>query len=153
MNDTAIEKTLINAFLNLNQFMSDNGYTGSPYITMKNGKPTNVSMANQSFTEPADKRYFALDFLPSSPEPMGLGENAENLYAGILQIDIITPLGTGTAEVESKLNWVCKLFGRGKMFGDVMVMKTYRAMSGAEPGMPCFRTILRVEWRASLPNN
>jgi hypothetical protein len=153
MNDSHIEKILTEAFLNLNQFMSNNGYTGDPYITMKNGKYTNVSLPNQTFTEPTDKRYFALNFLPDSPEQAGLGANAENFWTGILQIDIITPLGTGTAEAESKLNWVCKLFGRGKMFGDVMIMKTYRAMSGAEPGMPFYRTVVRVEWRASLPSD
>jgi hypothetical protein len=153
MNDSHIEKTLIEAFLSLNQFMSNNGYAGDPYITIKNGKYTNVSLPNQTFSEPTDKRYFALDFLPDSPEQAGLGENAENYWSGILQIEIITPLGTGTAESEIKLIWVSRLFSRGKMFGDVMIMKTYRAMSGAEPGMPFYRTVVRVEWRASLPKD
>jgi hypothetical protein len=78
---------------------------------------------------------------------------AENWWAGILQIDIITPLDTGTAEAENKYSWISRLFHREAIFGDVIVKKTYRAMSGAEPDKPYYRTAVRVEWRASLPRD
>jgi hypothetical protein len=153
MNDSFIEKTLTEAFLGINQYMTDNGYAGAPYITMSAGKPTNLSLPNQSFTEPTDKRYFVLNFLPNSPEPAGLGEFAENRWTGVLQIDIITPLGDGTLEAESKYSWVCRLFSRGKTFGEVNIKKCYRATQGAVPNMPYYRTVVRVECEATLPKS
>jgi hypothetical protein len=153
MNDSHIEKTLTEAFLGINQYMADNGYAGAPYVTMSAGKPVNVSLPNVQFTEPADKRYFALNFLPNSPEPAGLGTYAENFWTGVLQIDIITPLGEGTGESEAKYGWICRLFSRGKTFGDVGIKKAYRAMQGAAPNMPYYRTVVRVECEAALPNS
>jgi hypothetical protein len=153
MTDAYIEKTLIDAFLSINSFMTDNGYTGVPYITMKNGKPANVSLPNNPFSEPEDKRFFVLDFLSGSPEAAGLGTNAENRWYGVLQIDIITPLGEGTKEAESKYEWICKLFSRGKMFGEVTVNKTYRATQGAVPDMPFYRFVVRVECESTLPKS
>jgi len=153
MTDVAIEKVLTEAFLSINQFMIDEGFTGTPYITMKNGKPANVSLPNQPFTEPTDKRFFVVDFLPASPEPMGLGVNAENYWTGILQIDVVTPLGGGKAESENKYNWISRLFSRGKVFDRVTIKKCYRAMEGAEPNLPIFRTIIRIEWYATLPKD
>jgi hypothetical protein len=153
MNDSFIEKTLTEAFLGINQYMADNGYTGAPYVTMNAGKPVNVSLPNQSFTEPLDKRYFVLNFLPNSPEPAGLGTNAENFWTGVLQIDIMTPLGGGIAESETKYEWVCRLFSRGARFGEVNIKKTYRATQGAVPNMPYYRTVVRVECEATLPKS
>jgi len=153
MTDIIIEKTLTDAFLNLHQFMVSCGYAGDPLIVMKNGKPTNVSLPNVAFTEPADKRYFVLSFLPNEPEPAGLGTYAENAYTGLFQIDIIVPLGGGKAEAENKFNWISRLFGRGKVFGDVMIRRAYRAMEGAVPNMPYYRTVVRVEWYATLPKD
>jgi len=153
MTDAYIEKTLIDAFLSINQFMADNGFAGEPYITMKNGKPVNVSLPNNQFTEPADKRYFVLDFMVNSPDAAGLGTNAENRWNGVFQIDVITPLGEGTKEAETKYEWIARLFSRGKMFGDVMVKKTYRAAHGAVPNMPFYRTVIRVECESTLPKS
>jgi len=150
MTDSYIEKTLTDAFLNIHQFMTDNGYKGDPYITMKNGKPTNVSLPNQPFSEPTDKRFFVVDFLPNSPELAGLGTNAKNRWNCVLQIDIITPIGEGTRESETKYEWICRLFSREKMFEDVTVKKTYRAIQGAVPNMSYYRTVVRVECESTL---
>jgi len=146
MTDTYIEQTLIDAFLTLNEFSS------IPYITKDaNGNPLNVSLPNKPFTEPVNRQFFVLSFLPGEPEPAGLGVNAENRWSGILQIDIMVPLGVGQAESNSKYEWIAKLFQRGKMFGDVMVRRTYRAMHGAETAY--YRTVVRVEFSASLPKD
>jgi hypothetical protein len=153
MTDAYIEKILVDTFLSINSFMTDNGFTGDPYITIKNGKPANVSLPNSSFEEPENKRFFVLDFMVNSPEAAGLGTNAENRWYGVLQIDIITPLGEGTKEAEAKYEWICKLFSRGKMFSEVSVNKTYRATHGAVTNMPYYRTVVRIECESTLPKS
>jgi len=144
MTDTYIEKTLINAFLTLNEI------SGVSYINKDDkDNPLNVSLPNIPFTEPDDKRFFVLSFLPDDPEPAGMGVNAENRWTGILQIDIMVPLGAGMSETEMKYDWITKLFQRGKSFNEIMINRTYRATHGAE--LAYYRTIVRVEFTASLP--
>jgi len=143
MTDAFIEKVLTDAFLTLNEF------SGVPYITKDgNGNPLNVSLPNKPFTEPVNRQFFVLSFLPGEPEPAGLGTGAKNHWTGIFQIDIMVPLGAGQAETAEKLKWIYKLYGRGKTFGDVTIVKTYRAMHGAETAY--YRTVVRVEFYAFL---
>jgi hypothetical protein len=144
MTDSYIEKTLIDAFLTLNDF------SGITYIKKdSSGKPLNVSLPNIPFTEPDDKRYFAVSFMANEPDPAGLGTEAENFWVGILQIDIMVPLGAGMEETTAKYDWINRLFQRGKSFGDVMILRTYRAAHGAE--LAYYRTAVRVEFTATLP--
>jgi len=144
MNDSYIEQTLTDAFLTLNEF------SGIPYIK-KDGKgnPLNVALPNVPFKESDHKQFFALSFLANEPDPAGMGTNAENRWDGILQIDIMVPLGVGMDEVTAKYEWISKLFQRGKSFGDIMIRRTYRAAHGAE--LSFYRTIIRVEFTATLP--
>jgi hypothetical protein len=146
MTDTYIEQILTNAFLTLNEF------SGIEYIK-KNGKGDmlNVSLPNIPFTEPLDKRFFAVSFLANEPDPAGLGNNAENRWDGIFQIDIMVPLGAGMDESAIKYDWINKLFQRGKSFGDVMIKRTYRAAHGAE--LAYYRTVVRVEFTCTLPKD
>jgi len=146
MTDAYIEKVLTDAFLTLNEF------SGIKYINKDaSGKLLNVALPNIKFDEPPDKRYFILSFLSNEPEPAGLGTKAENRWSGILQIDILIPLGAGSAEIEAKYNWISRLFERGKSFGDVMIRRTYRAAHGAE--LTFYRTVIRVEFMATLPKS
>ncbi len=143
MTDIHIEKTLINTFLTLNEF------SGIEYIKEDaNGKPLNVSLPNQPFTEPDGRRFFVLSFLSNEPEPAGLGTEAANRWDGIFQIDIMIPLGAGQEESDIKYEWLYKLFSRGKMLDDVMIRRCYRAASGAESAY--YRTVVRVEFTATL---
>jgi hypothetical protein len=144
MTDTYIEKILIDAFLSLNTF------SGIDFIKFdSNGKPISVALPNTQFTEPQDKRYFILNFLPNEPEPAALGTFAENRYDGIFQIDIMVPLGAGREESDNKYNNIVRRYQRGATFGNVMIRKTYRAMSEAQEAF--FRTTVRVEFLATLP--
>ena len=144
MTDTYIEQTLIEAFLTLNDF------SGVSYIKKDTkGKPLNVALPNLPFDTPDDNRFFVVSFLPNEPEPAGLGTNAENRWSGILQVDIMVPLGAGMDETAAKYEWIAKLFQRGKSFGEVMIRCTYRAAHGAE--LSCYRTAVRVEFSCSLP--
>ena len=146
MTDTVIEKVLTDAFLTLNEF------SGVSYIKKDaTGKLLNVSLPNIKFEEPPDKRYFILNFLSNEPIPAGLGLYAENRYDGFLQIDIMTPLNTAQDEANEKVKWLCRLFSRGKSFGRVTVVKTYRAFQ--ETGMTYYRTVVRVQFSATLPKD
>jgi len=146
MTDTYIEKTLIDAFMTINDF------SGVSLIkTDEKGKPLNVSLPNTPFTPPKDNNFYIISFLPNEPEPAGLGINAENRWNGILQIDIIVPIGIGTDIIAIRYDWIVKLLQRGKTFGEIMIIKTYRAHHGAEPENTTYRTIIRVEFTASLP--
>lgn len=150
MNDTYIEQKLTERFLSLNDFMTDNGFAGDPYIeTDAKGKPLNVSLPNIAFKVPDNNRFFVLSFLPGEPEPAGMGENAENRWTGIFQIDIIVPLDAGTDETSAKYDWICKLFQRGKSFNDITIIRTYRATNETEETF--YKTIIRVEFSATLP--
>ena len=144
MNDSYVEKVLTDAFLTLNEF------SGVKYINRDaTGKLLNVALPNVAFTEPQDKRYFILNFMSNEPDPAGLGEYAHNRWTGILQIDIMVPLGAGAVEATNKYDWISQLFSRGKSFGDVMIRRTYRAAHGAE--LTFYRTVIRVEFTATLP--
>jgi len=143
MNDSYVEKVLTEAFLTLNEFSQ------IPYIKKDaNGKLLNVSLPNVPFEPPKDGRYFILNFLVNEPSPSGLGTEAFNTWMGILQIDIMVPLGAGQDESVEKTKWLSRLFSRAKMFDKVMVTKCYRANYGA--GTTSYITTIRVEWRASL---
>jgi hypothetical protein len=144
MNDTHIQEILTDVFLTLNEF------SGIPYIKRDaQGKILNVYMPNVPFTEPQDKRFFSLYFMPNEPDTAGLGTEAENFWTGIFQIDVIVPIGAGLDEVNAKYDWITKLFQRGKSFSDVMIIRTYRASHGPEAAF--YRTVIRIEFQASLP--
>jgi hypothetical protein len=146
MTDTVIEKVLTDAFLTLNEF------SGVSYIKKDaSGKLTNVALPNIKFDPPGNSQYFVLNFLSNEPEPAGLGLSAENTWTGIFQIDVYTPLNTGQVEQAEKMKWLYMLYGRGKSFDRVTILKCYRAFQGVEG--TSFRTTIRVEWLASLPKD
>jgi len=147
LNDTYIEQVMTDHFLTLNEF------SGIPYITKDaQGRILNVVLPNQPETQTNLKdRFFALHFLGNEPEMAGLGTGAFNEWTGIFQIDIIVPLGSAQNESIAKVNAISKLFSRGKMINDVMCIKCYRATEGAEEIY--YRTVMRVEYRAVLPND
>jgi hypothetical protein len=143
MNDSYIEQKLIDAFLSLNEF------SGVEYIRRNGNKLLNVDLPNVPFALPSDRRFYSLSFLPNEPEPSGLGTKAENTWTGFFQIDVMVPIGAGMAESNAKYDWIRRLFARGKTFDGVTILRTYRAMEGPETDF--YRTIIRVEFRASLP--
>jgi hypothetical protein len=142
MNDSYIQDKMTAAFLTLNDS------AGVEYIKHSGGKPLNVDLPNVPFTPPADRRFFSLSFLPNEPDPSGLGAGAGNTWTGVFQIDIMVPIGAGTAEISAKYDSVCRLFSRGKTFDEVMILRTYRAAEGPETDF--YRTVIRVEFRADL---
>lgn len=146
MKDTEIRKAFISRFLTLNTFSS------IPFITFDdNNKPLNVSLPNENFNQPADKRYFKLSFLADEPEEIGMYNNGQQRYYGFFQIDICTPKDKGLDESDNKFEWICKLFSEGTSFNGVDVDKVYKATQIEENDV--LRTVVRVRFNADIDNN
>lgn len=139
MTETSIEKALYERFMTLNEF------SGTSYITKEN-----IAFPNVSFEPPQNKRWFELFVLSDSPNSVGIGEEAQNRWNGIFQINICTPLDKGVKESNAKYEWIAKLFKRGTCFGDVEINKVYKATEVAADD--CFKTVVRIEWTATIDN-
>lgn len=142
MKDTEVRIALMNRFKTLNDF------SGVPYI--KNGEK-NIAIANFSFVEPEDKRYFRLSFLPAEPENIGMYNCLQQRITGVFQIDIYTPKGKGFDEADTKFKWISKLFLEGTSFNGVDIEKVYRASEIEEDDK--YRTVVRVNFTADVNNN
>lgn len=147
MKDIDIRKALINHFLTLNTF------SGIAFLKADetSGKIKNVSLPNENFTQPSDKRYFRLSFSPAEPEQIGMYNCGQQRYNGFLQIDICTPKNKGFTESDNKFKWICKLFAEGTDIEGVTVDKVYRASDMEEDSI--FRTVVRVNFTADIDNN
>lgn len=139
MTEICIGKALYERFKTLNEF------SGINYIN-----ENNIAYPNVSFEPPQNKRWFELSFLADKPTPASIGEEAQNRWNGIFQIDICTPLAKGVDEANAKYEWIAKLFSRGACFGDVEINSVYKAREGAEKDY--YRTVVRVEWTADIDN-
>jgi hypothetical protein len=142
MTDTYIQRTLTDAFLTLNNS------SGKPYINFVDDKPVNVAFPNIQFLPPASKQFFVLSFLPGKPNPVGMGTEAYNRWAGVFQIDVYSPIGKGEDEVNAKYEALAKLFERGKCFDAVIIQKTYCPLR--EPEADTYRAVVRIEWVCNL---
>lgn len=136
MTETSIRDTLFNAFNTLNTFSG---------IELING---NVAYPNKDFTPPENKRWFELFFNADAPSPVATFSEAQNRWAGFLQINICTPLDKGENEPDNKYSWISKLFSRGATFDDVEINKCYIASVGSQGDY--YRTVVRVEWTADI---
>jgi hypothetical protein len=143
MTDVYIQEKLTAAFMTLNAF------SGKPFITYDaEGGAANVSLPNKAFTPPESRQFFVVDFLPGVPKPAAMGTDAGNRWAGVVQIDVCTPLGKGEAEAKDKYEWIAKLFARGKRFDEVLIRNCYRAAARADESH--YTTVIRIEWTAEL---
>lgn len=139
MTEICIGKALYERFKTLNEF------SGTKYIT-----ENNVAYPNVLFNPPEDKRWFELSVVADKPNAVSLGQDAQNRWTGIFQVDICTPLNKGEKEANTKYEWIAKLFKRGTCFGDVEVDRVYKATEGAEDDF--YKTVVRVEWTATIDN-
>lgn len=137
MTEVDIQNSLITMFKTLNDF------SGITFLT-----DSNVAYPNKSFTVPTDARYFVVSFLSNPPSPVANFSEAQNIYTGILQVDIYTPLDSEENESNNKYKWLSKLFSRGKQFDDIMIIRTYKVSSEATEDS--YRTIVKVEWEAVI---
>ena len=146
MTDSVIKQSLIDRFLTLNTT------SGTDFIMFDtSGNTTNVALSNKSFTPPDNGSWFELYFLPAEPVPASLGENAQNRWTGIFQIDICVPLNAGDGEVNDKYSYITELFKRGTTFDDVEIQNCYSPKDGEAEDI-CYRKIVRITWTADIDN-
>lgn len=138
MTEFDIQKVLFDRFKTLNEV------SGIEYL--KGEKNVNYNN-NRSFNIPQDKRWWRVTFMSDKPSQMGVFEGSPNNYAGILQVDINTPLNKGEEEAETKFNWLEKVFYRGLFLGDIEVKTVYVADKSAESDY--YRLTVRIEWEAT----
>lgn len=109
----------------------------------------NVSYPNFPFNMPEDKRFFALHFLPGTPDAVAIGEEAPTRWEGIFQIDIYMALDYGEEEVKAKYEAIMGLFKRGTFIDNTVdVNKCYRLTPQEE--IDAYKTVVRVEWTADI---
>ena len=142
MTEFDIQETLTERFLQLNDF------SGRNYIEFEEGLPVNVHERNKPFEVPDNGRWFDLNLLPNPPEPAGLYEDAQNVYTGLFDIDVYTPVDCGEEEAEEKYRWISRLFSRGLSLGCVDIVRCYIATRGVDNGM--YRLQAAVDWSAEI---
>lgn len=146
MTDFDIQEKLIAHFHTLNTasgcaFLSD--------YSEDTGCYGNVSYPNRPFDMPEDKRFFALHFLPGTPDAVAIGEEAPTRWEGIFQIDIYMALDYGEEEVKAKYEAIMDLFKRGTFIDNTVDSnKCYRLTPQEE--IDAYKTVVRVEWTADI---
>lgn len=149
MTEAVIRDSLISHFHTLNE-MSGADFLVEKYTEGSSEYYKNVHYPNKRFSVPDNKRFFELTFLPSEPSPVAIGEDSQNEWNGILQIDICTPLDVGEFEADDKKSFLYELFKRGTSIDDVEITKVYSPTAGAESDF--YRTVVRVNWTAIIDN-
>lgn len=138
--DIYVKQSLINRFLELNEFSQVN------FITEEN-----VCLPNKSFKQPTDTLFFVLHFLDDEPEEVGLYNKEQERYTGFLQIDICTPLNVGEDEADDVYSFICGLFDVGSVINeDTTVNKVCRVQTVAEKDY--YKSVVRVYFTADVNN-
>lgn len=107
-----------------------------------------MAYPNKAFVVPANKSWFEVDFIPPNVDAVGMYEDSQDMWSGIFQIAICTPLNKGEDEADNKYLWIAKLFSRGKTFEDINIRKCSKVTVTAENDH--YRTVVRVEWDAVI---
>ena len=85
MTELSIQKSLFDRFMTLNTF------SGKDYIVFNaKGEPTNVSVPNKTFSQPANNRWVRLAFRCNAPNPVGISLRRKTLekMRQVLSMDI-----------------------------------------------------------------
>lgn len=73
-----------------------------------------TSWPNTKFDQTGLDKWQAVSHLPMGPTPLGPGADAVKRYAGILQLDLYTPINEGEQEALGRINEVLAHFPRGQ---------------------------------------
>lgn len=147
-NEYKLQEWMFSAFNTLNEVSGKEflvGLDGERYVG-------NVAYPNEAFTPPdldvEPHCWFELHVLADEPESVGLFKESQNRWTGYLQIDLHTPLDTGTAQVDAIYEWLKVVFAKGSEHGACSVNGMYRATAGAEADN--YKTVFRVEFDADI---
>ena len=81
--------------------------------TWADAEGISVAWENVPFTPPANEMYLAVHDMPVTPRTIDLGLRCR-IYSGVYQINVVTPAGTGRAEVVALARQVAALFPEGQ---------------------------------------
>lgn len=135
MTETVLKKKMFEHFETL----------GSKFI-----KDNNVAYPNKPFCIPQNKTWYKINCTFDEPFASSFGNEGQNRWVGVFQIDVYTPIGKGEVQFENIYEAIAKLFKRGTELDEIVIMKVYKAMS--EVGDNYYRNVIRVEFNADLDN-
>lgn len=156
MTEFNIQNKLFDKFLTLDEFATENGYTGEPYfatveVPVRDNETveeiTNVHLPNVPFEIPESKRWFDVTFRNNDPIDASLMEGSQYRFTGVMYIDIYTPQDVGEGEAEAVYSWIAKLFNNADM-DYVDIMKVYISTKGNDAD--CYRLQVAIEWEADI---
>lgn len=112
MSHFGIEKALVNEFITYN----DAQISAVPYAPPGEALP--VDPVDNSLVTNADLQnldlWVGLENLRNESYPVTLGENGDDEYTGIFQVEVKIPKGKGTAECLKKVDSIVQHFPVGK---------------------------------------
>lgn len=149
VNESYLREVMFSAFNTLNEA------SGITYLTGDYGSGRhvgNVAYPNEPFEIPdlgkAPHCWFELNVLLGEPESVGLFADSRNRWSGFLQIDLHTPLDTGSGQADAIYFWLNEIFRKGNEYGECSVNGIYKASEEADKNS--YRTVFRVEFDADI---
>lgn len=69
-----------------------------------------IAWPNLSFTKPADGKYLRVSFIPNTADRIFIGSTDPHRFLGMLQVDVMWPLGQGQTEPLERAGAVAEHF-------------------------------------------
>lgn len=145
VNESYLQQVMFSAFNRLN------AVSGIEYLTEmdESGRYVgNVAYPNETFDPPESNFWFELNLIVGEPESIGLFKESQNRWTGILQIDLHTPLDTGTAQIDAVYYWLNEMFKKGSEYAECSINGITKTPIGAEENN--YKTVFRVEFDADI---
>lgn len=113
-----------------------------------------VAYENQPFTPPADgSMWYGITNLPASRDPLTLGDDGDDRYVGVFQIDIYGPQGEGVKAVLQAASAMTANYSAGTKFTHSGQAVLVRKSEISQPRRDGVRLVVSVSvyWSASIP--
>ena len=115
-----------------------------------------VAYPNISFTPKINTEYAQLFIIPNQPYAVTLGNNGEDEYTGIMQINLNYPVNTGTLKINLKREEILARYKAGMKYKyeDQSVLITSAGQSAVGQVVDnYYRIPLTIEWIARTFRN
>jgi len=108
---------------------------------------------NAPFTKPTDSKWAELFWIANQPEGYTLGDTGQDMYTGIVQLDLHYPAGTGDTAADTDVETFRAVFKAGHAF-----VHNYQAITVKNCGAPhrrkednWFILSVTIGWYALVP--
>lgn len=113
-----------------------------------------TSFENREFTPPNDgSLWYELFTLPGGRDPFTMGDEGDDEYTGVFQIDVNGPVGEGTRTIVDAAGFLTAFYKAGKVVSsngrDVKIHRS--EISQARPGAASVVISVTVYWRTMIP--